>query len=133
MKFLGVIIEESLVNKKILAEVEIVYTVIEKVTPLHQTPWLTMWTKHTVQIPESEINIFSEMLSLQFDRSHTNWYADFKNELFHFIVFPEKVFRIARINVEEYQVVVEYGKSLGIPEHQLGFSLAGAELQGDKL
>jgi hypothetical protein len=52
--FIGVIIEESLEDKKVLRKVKISKTKIDKVTNRHQTPWLSKWTLHTVEVPEDQ-------------------------------------------------------------------------------
>ena len=49
------------------------------------------------------------------------WYADFKNEATHFIIFRNKVFKIDRASVEQYNEAKEYGISLGIPAYQVDF------------
>jgi hypothetical protein len=52
--FQGVIIEESLENKDILKRVNILSTKVSEVTDKHQSPWLSQWTVHIVEGPESE-------------------------------------------------------------------------------
>ena len=60
-------------------------------------------------------------LALLLDFEH-DWYADFKNDKYHFIIFRNKVFRVDRNKPEEYEEVKKYGISLGIPDYQLDFS-----------
>jgi len=84
-KFIGVIIEESLENKSILKNIKIVKTDIEKVTKEHQTHWIKQWTLHTVEIPEKKVKIIAKELSKDLDSQH-NWYADFKNKIYHYII-----------------------------------------------
>lgn len=122
MNYEGVIIEESLEDKSVLDEVRIVNTKIEQVTEEHQTPWLEKWTLHTVEIPEEKVAQIAEKLSQSFDKEHTDWYADFKNEKYHYVVFTGKVFKVDRDNVEEYRPVVKHGLSIGIPDYQLDFT-----------
>jgi hypothetical protein len=116
----GVIIEESLENKAVLKKVKILKTEIEKATPEYKTPWVKQWTLHTVEIPEKQAKQIAEELSNSLDSQH-NWYADFKNNLHHYIVFYKKVFYIDRRNKEQYNEAKEYGISLGIPEYQVDF------------
>ena len=52
--YIGVIIEESLENKDVLKDINIIKTKIEKVVEKHKTPWIKQWTLHTVSIPESK-------------------------------------------------------------------------------
>lgn len=121
--FKGVIIEESLENKDILKKIKILSTKIEKVTDDHQSPWLSLWTLHTVEVPENEARAIAEEISWSLDRAHgDSWYVDFKNEILHYIIFRDKVFCVERSNQEQYDEVKNYGLSMSIPEHQLDFS-----------
>ena len=121
MNFRGIIIEESLRDKSILKNVHIVKTEIEKVTDKHNTPWLKKWTLHTIEVSEKKIMELSENISNALESEH-NWYADFKNETHHFIIFRGKVFVVDRSRKEEYEEVKNYGIKLGIPDYQLDFS-----------
>lgn len=123
MNYKGVIIEESLGDKSVLGEVKIVETKVETVTPEHKTPWLTKWTLHSVEIPEEESEKVAQKLSLSFDPVHPVWYADFKNDKYHFIVYAGKVFKVDLENPVLYKDAREYGISLGIPEYQVNFAL----------
>lgn len=116
----GDIIEESLENKEVLKKLNIISTRVEKVTDEHQTPWLSQWTLHAVEIPESEAKAVAEELSKCLDRGHGgSWYADFKNETYHYVIFRNKVFCIDRKSKEQYDEARQYGVFLGIPEYQL--------------
>jgi hypothetical protein len=120
--FKGALIEESLENKGILKKIRIVSTRIEKVTEKHKTPWLSRWTLHTIEIPESEAEKMAEEISESLDRAHSgSWYADFRNSVRHYIIFCGKVFSIDRKDEERYNEATRYGVSLGIPKYQLGF------------
>ena len=121
MNYQGVIIEESLENKDVLKDVRVLGTKVEPVTENHKTPWIKQWTLHTVEIPEDQAEGIAEKLSQSLDSEH-NWYADFKNDDFHFIIFRGKVFKINRTKKEEYAAATAYGISLGIPNYQLDFS-----------
>lgn len=119
--FKGVIIEESLENKNILQKVKIIKTKVEKVTESHKTPWITKWTMHTIEILEDKSEEIAEILSKSLDSEH-NWYADYTNDEFHYIIFRNKKFKIERSHPSQYQAITEYGVSLGIPEYQVDFS-----------
>lgn len=118
----GTIIEESLKDPSVLKLVKITSTKVEDVTEEHKTPWLKQWTLHAVEIPESKAQEVAEALSHAIDTTHGNWYADFKTETHHYIIFPNKVFFIDRTKKEEYAAATEYGISLGIPSYQVDFS-----------
>ena len=120
-KFIGVIIEESLENKGVIKKTKVLKTKIEPVTVEHQTPWIKQWTLHTVEIPENQAEDTAKEISTSLDSKH-NWYADFKSDKTHFIIFRNKVFKIDRSQKEQYQEATKYGISLGIPEYQADFS-----------
>ncbi len=120
--FNGVIIEESLEKKDVLKKVKILKTKVEEVTPKHNTPYLKQWTLHIVEIPGNQVDEIARNLSHSLDSKHGDWYADFKNNKFHYIIFCNKIFKIDRSKPEQYKKVVEYGLSLGIPDYQLNFT-----------
>lgn len=118
--FIGVIIEESLENKSVLAKVKILKTKISQVIEKHKTPWIKQWTLHTVEIPEEQAANIAEETSKSLDSQHA-WYADFKNATHHYIIFRSKVFFIDRRSKEHYDEAKHYGISLGIPAYQVDF------------
>lgn len=122
MNYQGVIIEESIKNTGVLRELKILHTRAEPIAEKHQTPWLQQWTLHTVEIPEANAEKIAEELKKNLKSDPSAWYADFKNDRRHFIIFPNKVFSIDRRKKEEYAAATRYGISLGIPEYQLDFS-----------
>lgn len=121
MSYTGVIIEESLKDKSVLGKVKILKTVVEKVTERHQTPYLKQWTLHTVEIPDEQAEILAEIISQSFERGHNDWYADYKNNKHHFIIYPDKIFKVDLENPVGYRAAKEYGISLGIPYYQVNF------------
>jgi len=120
MNYKGVIIEESLENKDALKGVVILSTKIEQVSEKHKTPWIKQWTLHTVEIAENEADEIAEKISKSLDSKHS-WYADFKNNEFHYVIFGNKVFKVDLSN-PKYKEAMKYGISLGIPWYQLDFS-----------
>ena len=112
MNYKGVMIEESLKDTSVLKNVDIISTKVEKVVKSHKTPWLTQWTLHTVEIPEEKAQEIANAISKALESEH-NWYADFKNKQFHYIVFKGKVFKVDRSKSDEYEEVKKYGISLG--------------------
>lgn len=121
MNYIGTIIEESLVNKQILKEIKILSTRVEQVIKKHQTPWLKQWTLHKVEIFKDKVAKISDQISKSLDPEH-NWYVDYKNEKWHYIIFRNKIFKIDRNNPKQYNEAKKYGISLGIPEYQVDFS-----------
>lgn len=124
----GVVIEESLSNKQALEGLNIIKQEVEQVTEEHETPWLAQWTCDTLEIPESEIDVVAQKFSEAIDTSHIgNWYCDFKNADWHYVIFSGKIFKIDRKSPEVYGEMRDYALSIGLPEHQLprfeGFDL----------
>lgn len=96
---------------------------MEPITDKHKTPWVNQWTLHKVEIEADKAEQVANMLSHSIDKDHVSgWYADFKDETTHFIIFRNKVFKVNRTKIEEYKKVTEYGLTLGIPDYQLGFT-----------
>ena len=124
MTYKGVVIEESLENKSVLDDFKILSTKVELITPRHKTPWIKQWTLHTVEIPQDKAMSVAERISKSLDSEHGHaWYADFKSENDHYIIFRNKVFHVTdRRSKEQYDAVTQYGISLGIPDYQLNFS-----------
>jgi len=123
MNFTGTIIEESLEDKSVLKDVKILETRVEDVVDEHKTPWLRKWTLHKVEVPENKVDEVSKKISEAIDESHDHpWYADYKNNEWHYIIFPHKIFKIARADAGGYAAAKRYGLSLGIPPHQVDFS-----------
>ena len=120
MDYQGVIIEESLENKDILKDIKITSTKVELITKEHKTPWLDQWTLHTISLPADDAERVAEILSKSLGDNY--WYADYKNDKTHYIIFPEKVFKIDRTKAEEYKAATEFGLTLGIPDYQLDFA-----------
>lgn len=113
--FVGVIIEES------LEKVKIIETRVEQVTEEHNTPWIKQWTLHTVEVAENQAERVAEEISTSLDSEHA-WYADFKNDIFHYIIFRNKIFKVDRSRPGQYNEVTKFGLALGIPDYQLDFS-----------
>lgn len=120
--FTGIIIAESLSNKSILDEIKITGTEVEPVTDRHQTPWIKQWTMHSVLIDAGQAGEVAEKISRALDREH-DWYADFKNDKEHYIIYRDKVFHITdRSDKLQYDEATKYGISVGIPDYQVDFS-----------
>jgi hypothetical protein len=120
MNYKGVIIEESLDDSIIIKELEVIETYVSKTTVREETPWLEQWTIQTVLIPENKINDYTKRLSELIDTNHCeNWYCDFRNEEFHYVVFSNKIFKLDKNKKQDYHEMREYAIGIGLPEHQL--------------
>ena len=119
--FTGIIIAESLFDKSILDEIKITSTEVEPVTDGHKTPWVKQWTMHNVLIDADQAGEVAERISRALDREH-DWYADFKNDKEHFIIYRDKVFHITdRSDKLQYDEATKYGILIGIPDYQVNF------------
>jgi len=132
MNFHGIIIEESLANPEVLKKVNIISTKVEPVTDKHKTPWLKQWTLHTVEIAADQAEEIAREISQAIETSHNAWYADFKTDSHHFIVYPNKVFFIDRSQKAQYDEATQYGISLGMPDYQVDFSPDVKQWERDK-
>lgn len=121
MNYEGVIIEESLKDASVLKDVTIISTKVEPITEEHKTPWLKQWTLHTIVIPEHDAQAMAEKISHALE-TRDSWYADFKNDHIHFIIFRDQVFKVDRSKKKEYDAATKYGIEQGIPEYQVDFS-----------
>ncbi len=121
--FRGVIIEESLEDTAVLGQFPILKTETEQVTERFGTPWLEKWHLHTIEVPEDEMETYAKAVRGALDGAHHNWYADFKTDAVHYIIFKNRIFAIDRTKRDEYQAAEDYGISLGIPPHQVNFTV----------
>lgn len=122
MSYHGVIIEESLADTSVLADTKILSTQIEPVTEKHKTPWVKQWTMHSVEIPAAKAAEVANKISRALDSNH-NWYADYKTDNGHYIIYSGKVFHVTdRKDKTQYDEATAYGVSIGIPAYQVDFS-----------
>jgi hypothetical protein len=123
MDYKGVIIEESLDDKSVLKSLKILDTKVEQVTDKHKTPWVKQWHLHTVEIPEENSGEIAEQLSNDLDKKHDHsWYADYKNDKHHYIIYKDKIFKVDLQKSSQYKEAKQYGISIGIPEYQVDFA-----------
>jgi len=115
----GTIIEESLKDRSVLDTVRILGTEIESVTPGHKTPWLEQWTLHEVEIDDGAIKSFVRKVQNAIETEHKSWFADFRGEQDHYIVFPGKIFFVDHRRNDSYNEAIAYGVAFGIPKNQI--------------
>lgn len=120
--FRGIVIEESLADKSVLSDVKIISTEVEPVAKEHKTPWIKQWTMYNVEIPAEEASGVAEKIRKALDCEH-NWYADYKTDTEHYIIYRDKIFHITdRSDKKQYDEATAYGISIGIPAYQVDFS-----------
>ncbi len=102
----GTIVENSLADKGVLGQLQIVKT------------WnSSKWVLHDVLVREEQFEELKNSIA------EGPWYMHFwipgGDEIK--IVFRNKIFNFVASNKETWKEAVEYGKSIGIPEGQLDF------------
>lgn len=106
MKYSGCIIEESLKDKSIIDEFEIIEEVNDDGI---------MWI---VEIDESRLDDVLPRLQFAIVDAPV-WYCDLKCDDYHYIIYNDKIFKVNRDYGEQYEQAKEYGLKRGIPEEQL--------------
>jgi hypothetical protein len=76
---------------------------------------------HTVELDEDKSDAIAEQIGSSLENDHS-WYADFKNDQYHYIIYRNKVFKVDLNNPRLYKNAKEYGISIGIPEYQVDFA-----------
>lgn len=123
VNFRGIIIEESLADTSVLGDVNMLSTTIVPVTERHKTPWVKQWTMHTVEIEDDKAKAVADKIRNALVKDHA-WYADYKTDSEHYIIYPSKIFHITdRTDKNQYDDATTYGVSIGIPDYQVDFSL----------
>ena len=106
--FRGTIIENSLNDKKILENLQI-----------KKTHRLEDWLLHDVTVSEEQIGKLGQYLD------DGPWYMHFwqggKDDVV--VVFKDKTFKLKYSDKSTWTKAVDYGKSIGISEEQLDFSI----------
>lgn len=113
----GVIIQESLSDQAVLQDIKIVSTEVEQVTEHHKSTE-KKWTLHTVEVLSNKVGGIANTISKCIKNK---WYADFKNDIYHYIIFKDRVFHVKIADKKQYDEPKTYGISLGLPEYQVDF------------
>ncbi len=80
-------------DKSVLSRVKIISTKVEEVTDRYQTLWVKIWTLHKVEVEPSLSSEVTEQISKSQNGNHLHgWYADYKNEQIHFVIYRDKIF-----------------------------------------
>ena len=123
MDYEGVLIQESLRDTSVLRRVTVLSSRVEEVTAWHRTPWLKQWTFMTVRVPESDADEVAALIGRAIEREHAaSWYADYKNDTHHYVIYSDCAFYIDRRRAEEYEEARAYGIGRGLPAHQADFA-----------
>lgn len=110
MNYIGLIIEESLKDKSILKELEILdLKVTDEPNPTDR------WHMYTVQVSREQI------IKIQKSMDDGKWYTNFFHGDDGIVVYKDRIFEYKKGDVEGREKAVEFGRSIGVPEEQLDF------------
>lgn len=109
-KYKGTIVQESLIDDRILNEFEIV-----KYKVTNDDDHEKRWHLISVQDTEEQINKLSANLK------PGKWYAHFWSDDDVIAIFPNRIFYFKHSDKSTWVKALEFGKSLGIPKEQLDF------------
>ena len=113
MKYRGIIIEESLIDNRILNNINILKLYITEAAKRND-----QWHLFEVEIEENEIENFSKLIL-------EGWYTHFWHGSDVVAVFANKIIKFNYLDKTTWKEVLEYGKKLNIPEKQLDFPIFG--------
>jgi hypothetical protein len=77
-----------------------------------------VWTLLDVEAPDERAGELADALAAAL-LAEGGWYADFRVGADHVVVFAGRAFRYPRGDETAKAHVVAYGRSVGVPEHQL--------------
>jgi hypothetical protein len=116
--YTGLIVKESLKNFRILEDKDIKVSRIEKwelgerAADFQPNIWTAIFIEGAEEKIEQVANKISKVIL-------TEWYANISDDSTEFVVFHNKIFKHKKGNKEDAKEAIEYGKSIGIPAHQL--------------
>jgi hypothetical protein len=119
MVWKGIVISESLKEPSFINEFKVYKVEISKeeeniINENRKARWHLYWVKAKSK----------QIKQLAQEQLKQGWYTHFwNNKREILVIFSGKKFKINFDNKETWKEAVEYGKSLGIPEHQLDFPI----------
>jgi hypothetical protein len=78
----------------------------------------SVWTFVDFELPDHRADELAAQLARTL-RPDGGWYADFRSEAEHVVVFAGKAFRYRVGDRDALHEAQEHGRSVGVPEHQL--------------
>ena len=113
MKYIGIIVEESLDDNRILNDIK-----IKKLHITGQQNPEERWHMYEVYVSNEEIEELSKHII-------DDWYMHFWKDKEIIAIFKDKQFKFYYDNKETWKEVLEWGRKLGLPEEQLDFPIQG--------
>lgn len=77
------------------------------------------WTAIFIEGEEEKIDVIAKKISKSI---LPKWYANVSNNTTEYVIFHEKIFKHKKGNKKDAKEAISYGKSVGIPEHQLDWT-----------
>ena len=113
MKYTGAIVEESLVDARVLNEFELIKFKITK----EENP-ADRWHIYTVAATQPQLDMLSKLIK-------PKWYAHFWNEKRDVVaLFQNKMFEFNYDDKKSWEPAIMHGLSIGIPKEQLDFPIS---------
>lgn len=116
--FTGLIIKESLLADTILTELGLMivrteeWHIGERAAVFQPSTWNAIF----VEGAEEKINKIAHNLS---QAILPKWYANLSDDATEYVIFHEKIFKHIKGDKTDAVEAISYGRSIGIPEHQL--------------
>jgi hypothetical protein len=119
--FTGLIIKESLPSDTILAELGLKIVKTEEWHIGKQAAEFqpNTWNAIFIEGSEEKINEIAHNLS---QIVLPRWYANISDATTEYVIFHEQVFTHRKGDKTDAAEAIEYGRSVGIPEHQLDWT-----------
>ncbi len=116
--YVGLILKESLKYVDILEDKDIRVSRIENWELGDRAADFqpNIWTAIFIEGIEENIEQVAKKISKAI---LPKWYANLSDNSTEFVIFHNKIFKHKKGNKEDAKEAIEYGKSIGIPEHQL--------------
>ena len=116
--YTGLILKESLGNTDVLLDDRISITKEERwnvsQNAAHWQP--NVWTALYVEGADEYIEDIAIIISATI---LDKWYANLSDSITEYVIFHNKIFSYAKGDNDTKQKARNYGKSIGVPEHQL--------------
>ncbi|MFC1619954.1 hypothetical protein ACFL45_08415 [Candidatus Neomarinimicrobiota bacterium] len=116
--FTGLIIRESIPSDTILAELGLKiakteeWHIGERAAVFQPTTWNAIFIEGSEQEIDEIAGKLSQILL-------PRWYANISDAATEYVIFHEKIFKHIKGDKADAAEAISYGRSIGIPEHQL--------------
>lgn len=110
--YTGTIVEESLLDNRILNEFKIIAIRISNAEKPEDR-----WHLYEVEVTIDQMQIIAAQLKPE------GWYAHFWQDDTIIVVFPNREFTMKLSDKTTWSDAIKYGKSIGIPTNQLDFKI----------